>query len=53
MGPDGVQTQAFIDGAGADIAEGAYASVAGLAPENYTMLAKVPHRLRSQIWQTD
>jgi branched-chain amino acid transport system substrate-binding protein len=36
MGPDGVQTQAFIDGAGADIAEGAYGSVAGLAPENYT-----------------
>ena len=36
MGPDGVQTQAMIDGAGKDIAEGAYASVAGLAPENYT-----------------
>ncbi len=36
MGPDGVQTQAFIDGAGKDVAEGAYASVAGLAPENYT-----------------
>lgn len=36
MGPDGIQTQAFIDGAGADVAEGAYASVAGLAPENYT-----------------
>jgi branched-chain amino acid transport system substrate-binding protein len=31
MGPDGIQTQAFIDGAGADVAEGAYASVAGLA----------------------
>ena len=30
MGPDGVQTQAFIDGAGKEIAEGAYASVAGL-----------------------
>jgi branched-chain amino acid transport system substrate-binding protein len=30
MGPDGIQTQAFIDGAGADVAEGAYASVAGL-----------------------
>jgi branched-chain amino acid transport system substrate-binding protein len=30
MGPDGIQTQAFIDGAGKDIAEGAYASVAGL-----------------------
>src|SRR5512141_1489503 len=36
MGPDGVQTQAFIDGAGKDVAEGVYASVAGLAPENYT-----------------
>lgn len=30
MGPDGIQTQAFIDGAGKDIAEGVYASVAGL-----------------------
>jgi branched-chain amino acid transport system substrate-binding protein len=29
-GPDGIQTQAFIDGAGADVAEGAYASVAGV-----------------------
>ena len=36
MGPDGIQTQAFIDGAGADVAEGAYGSVAGLAPANYT-----------------
>ncbi len=36
MGPDGIQTQAFIDGAGATVAEGAYASVAGLAPANYT-----------------
>src|SRR5512140_3267615 len=40
MGPDGVQTQAFIDGAGPDVAEGAYASVAGLAPENYTDAGK-------------
>ncbi|HSJ90141.1 MAG TPA: branched-chain amino acid ABC transporter substrate-binding protein [Anaerolineales bacterium] len=40
MGPDGVQTQAFIDGAGADIAEGAYASVAGLAPDNWTEAGK-------------
>ena len=40
MGPDGVQTQAFIDGAGADVAEGVYASVAGLAPENYTDAGK-------------
>jgi len=31
VGPDGIQTQAFIDGAGADTAEGAYASVAGVA----------------------
>jgi len=40
MGPDGIQTQAFIDGAGADVAEGVYASVAGLAPENYTDAGK-------------
>jgi branched-chain amino acid transport system substrate-binding protein len=33
VGPDGIQTQAFIDGAGADVAEGAYASVAGLPLE--------------------
>jgi branched-chain amino acid transport system substrate-binding protein len=31
MGPDGIQTQAMIDGAGASTAEGIYASVAGLA----------------------
>ena len=30
MGPDGVQPQAMIDGAGATVAEGMYASVAGL-----------------------
>ena len=30
VGPDGIQTQAFIDGAGADVAAGAYASVAGV-----------------------
>jgi branched-chain amino acid transport system substrate-binding protein len=40
MGPDGVQTQAFIDGAGADVAEGAYGSVAGLAPADYTAAGK-------------
>jgi len=34
VGPDGIQTQAFIDGAGADVAEGAYASVAGIPLEN-------------------
>ena len=33
VGPDGIQTQAFIDGAGKDVAEGAYASVAGLPLE--------------------
>ncbi len=30
VGPDGIQTQAFIDGAGTDLAEGVYASVGGL-----------------------
>jgi branched-chain amino acid transport system substrate-binding protein len=30
MGPDGVQTQAMIDGAGKDVAEGMYASVGGV-----------------------
>ncbi len=30
MGPDGTQTQAFIDGAGAEVAEGAYATVGGI-----------------------
>ena len=30
MGPDGVQTQAFIDGAGKDVAEGVYATVGGV-----------------------
>ena len=30
MGPDGMQTQALIDGAGADVAEGAYATVGGV-----------------------
>jgi len=33
VGPDGIQTQAFIDGAGADVAEGVYASVAGVPYE--------------------
>lgn len=31
VGPDGIQTQAFIDGAGKDVADGVYASVAGLS----------------------
>ena len=30
MGPDGVQTDSFITAAGADVAEGAYATIAGL-----------------------
>ncbi len=30
LGPDGIQTQAFIDGAGKDVAEGAYATVGGV-----------------------
>jgi len=29
MGPDGIQTQAFVDAAGADVAEGAFGTVAG------------------------
>jgi branched-chain amino acid transport system substrate-binding protein len=33
MGPDGIQTQAFIDGAGADVAAGAYATVAGVSTD--------------------
>jgi branched-chain amino acid transport system substrate-binding protein len=32
-GPDGIQTQALIDGAGPDVAEGAYASVGGVPVE--------------------
>ena len=35
MGPDGIQTQAMIDGAGASIAEGIYASVAGLPQDKW------------------
>ncbi|HEU5088238.1 MAG TPA: branched-chain amino acid ABC transporter substrate-binding protein, partial [Roseiflexaceae bacterium] len=30
MGPDGIQTDSFITAAGADVAEGAYATIAGL-----------------------
>lgn len=41
MGPDGIQTQAMIDGSGKDVAEGIYASVAGLAfPDNLTDAGK-------------
>ncbi|HUH96887.1 MAG TPA: branched-chain amino acid ABC transporter substrate-binding protein [Anaerolineales bacterium] len=36
MGPDGIQTQAMIDGAGASVAEGIYASVAGLPFDKLT-----------------
>jgi branched-chain amino acid transport system substrate-binding protein len=30
MGPDGINTQSFIDGAGADVAEGVYATTGGV-----------------------
>jgi branched-chain amino acid transport system substrate-binding protein len=30
MGPDGIDTQTFIDAAGADVAEGSYTTIAGL-----------------------
>jgi len=40
VGPDGIQTQAFIDGAGADKAEGVYASVAGLPFEKLPAAAQ-------------
>jgi len=30
MGPDGIDTQSFIDAAGADVAEGSYTTIAGL-----------------------
>lgn len=36
MGPDGIQTQAFIDAAGADVAEGTYATVAGKSNQDLT-----------------
>lgn len=34
MGPDGTYTQSFIDGAGATVAEGAYASTPGMAKKD-------------------
>jgi len=40
VGPDGIQTQAFIDGAGADVAAGAYASVAGVPFEELPAAGK-------------
>jgi branched-chain amino acid transport system substrate-binding protein len=33
MGPDGIQTDSFITAAGADVAEGTYATIAGLPAE--------------------
>lgn len=33
MGPDGIETDSFVTAAGADIAEGAYATIAGLPNE--------------------
>ncbi len=40
MGPDGVYTQAFIDGAGASVAEGAYASTPGVALKDLNDIGK-------------
>ncbi|MCE9646244.1 MAG: branched-chain amino acid ABC transporter substrate-binding protein [Chloroflexi bacterium] len=40
VGPDGIQTQAFIDGAGADVAAGVYASVAGVPFEELPATGK-------------
>jgi branched-chain amino acid transport system substrate-binding protein len=40
VGPDGIQTQAFIDGAGADVAAGVYASVAGVPFEELPAAGK-------------
>ncbi len=40
VGPDGIQTQAFIDGAGTDVAEGVYASVGGLPFEKLPAAAQ-------------
>ena len=33
MGPDGIETTTFVDAAGADVAEGTYATIAGLPKE--------------------
>lgn len=40
MGPDGVFTQAFIDGAGATVAEGVYASTPGVAKKDLNDIGK-------------
>lgn len=40
MGPDGIQTQAMIDGASASIAEGIYASVAGIPQDQWNANGK-------------
>lgn len=40
MGPDGAFTQAMIDGAGADVAEGMYASTPGVAKKDLNDIGK-------------
>lgn len=40
MGPDGTFTQAMIDGAGADVAEGMYASTPGVAKKDLNDIGK-------------
>ncbi len=40
MGPDGIYTQAFIDGSGATVAEGAYASTPGVATKDLNAIGK-------------
>ena len=41
MGPDGIQTQAMIDGASASVAEGIYASVAGIPQDQWDANGKM------------
>ena len=40
MGPDGLYTQAFIDGSGASVAEGAYASTPGVAKKDLNAIGQ-------------
>ena len=40
MGPDGIYTQAFIDGSGASVAEGAYASTPGVAKKDLNAIGQ-------------
>ena len=40
MGPDGIYTQAFIDGSGATVAEGAYASTPGVAKKDLNAMGQ-------------